>query len=326
MKPAPMNNLIPQPPAKKELQKKLDCEWKNLPELVRKYYSRIFSFLVLLILVLYSINLSKQAFSPTLKDRETSKSEPEQTNKENEGQGATEKPIPQLGASDCHMIDWKNIQSENWIGLTWFSISNNVWTIRSPKTERDAAIYFNTSCVGGTLVEYEVIPRLADYLNINIYQRGQLRWEIGGGDRRSIELWKNTEGCGTGEIKDPETVMSKKKFLPEHDEILINQPLVIHSALFYLSSGDIRSEVWLTYSSKNRDGEIVTTPREKYFYDFKPGSICDLFHFPDIDQEPYQTGIGLQKKRVADENQATIPPLPKVTFNKFRILPFTYSD
>lgn len=220
-----------------------------------------------------------------------------------------------LGATDCIASEWKEVVQEDWFQYTWFLISNGVWTIGSK--ENDAAIYHNIGCVGGSLVEYSVVPRLENYLNINIYQRGQLRWEIGGGDRRSIRLWKNVEGCAT-EVKGAKLIL--EKYLSDHDSILIDQELVIHSALFYLPNGKIRSEIWLTYSSEKNNGKVITTPREEFFYDFEPGSVCDKDHFPDINKEPYQPGIGLQK------SQITPDILPKVEFNRYRISRFSSKD
>lgn len=316
-----MNDASSHHPISKKLEKYLKDGWKRVHPRVQTLFSILFAVFLLLGLVLFIINQTPLAINKTPVSSKPEKSEDQEKDKSDNGTSTQ-----RLGAHACHTRDWKSIQPKDWSGFTWFTISNGVWTIGSPDTERDVAIYYNTSCVGGTLVEYEVVPRLLDYLNINVYQRGQLRWEIGGGDRRSIELWKNVEGCSTGEIKDSRKPISKKWFLPDHDEILINHPLIIHSALFYLPNGEIRSEVWLTYSSENKNGEVVTTPRQAYFFDFKAGSTCDLFHFPDISQEPYQTGIGLQRKMVTDEDQSLNPPLPKTSFDKFRILPFSYSD
>jgi len=317
-----MNDQFPKIPAIKAIEIYLSEGWKKISKPIQITVCLIITFLVISLLFL-SVISAWQKVHPEKKTEEA-KLETNENNPELEvDKEESKNQVSILGASDCITSEWENIVQEDWLQWTWFSISNGVWTIGSPETENDAAIYYNIGCVGGTLVDYEVIPRLKDYLNINVYQRGQLRWEIGGGDRRSIRLWKNTVGCNTGETKSPEIkspARLKEYFLPDHDEILVNQNLVIHSSLFYLPNGMIRSEIWLTYSSKNGNGNIVTTPRETYCYDFEVGSVCNSNHFPDIYQEPYQPGIGLQKS----QSQPSL--LPRVEFNKFRITPFDYFD
>lgn len=234
-----------------------------------------------------------------------------------------------LGATDCNTLDWKNFDKNGWSGLSWFSISDGVWTLPYPQTsQKDAVIYYKSSCAGGSLMQYQVIPQLENFLNINAYLRGQLRWEVGGKDRRSIRLWKNTVGCESGEIKGAIPI-TPNMFLPNHDEILINQPLIINVATFFLTNGIIRNELWLTYASKNNNGQVITTPRGTYYYDFEPGSICDKNHLPDINQESYQFGLGLQQAsgstQIKDGEQ-NIPELPKVSFDKFKISPFSNTN
>ncbi|TSC85380.1 MAG: hypothetical protein G01um101416_887 [Microgenomates group bacterium Gr01-1014_16] len=232
--------------------------------------------------------------------------------------------VPTLGTSDCVSPDWNTFDQENWSGMSWFSIANNVWTLSSPELEKDAAIYYKDHCTDGSLAEYQIIPRLENYLNINVYIRGLLRWEVGGRDRRSIRLYKNVAGCGTGEIKKSILIELPNEYLPNHDEIPINQPLIIHSAIFYLENGKIRSEVWLTYSSPKRGGEIVTTPRETYYYDFEVGSKCSLTYMPDINKESYQHGIGLQQ--ISNNSSDNPPPLPKFSPENYRLRQFGNSD
>lgn len=233
-------------------------------------------------------------------------------------------PTPDVeGATDCDTKEWKNFSSTDWLQYSWFIISNGVWSLPDIPKPQDAAIYLKSSCAGGSLIQYQITPRLDNYINVDTYIRGQLRWEIGGGDKRSIRLWKNDDGCGNGEIKH--AVPVKQWFLPNHDEILVDQLLTINMATFFLSNGRIRSEIWLNYPSLKNGGQNVTTPRQTYYHDFKPGSVCDTDHLPDINSESYQFGLGLQAATSSAEPKIKLES-PKVSFDKYKIGPFSSTD
>lgn len=228
-----------------------------------------------------------------------------------------------LGGEFCFTEGWVNFDPKNdeWSRMSWFNISNRVWSIDTT-TKQDVTLQYKKRCLGASLVEIEVIPRLEDFLNINIYLSGLLRWEVGGQDRRSIRLFKNIEGCPSGAIKNVVPLKLGEEFLPNHDEILIDQPTTIHMATFFLPNGLIRNKLWLTYTSKNQNGKQVMLNPKMFYYDFLPGSDCDLDHLPDINQESYGIEIGLQPmSSPSNKNIESISP--RVTFDQYKISPYS---
>lgn len=306
-------NPIPKHPLTKAIQQELDKGWKLLSKNFRKFITIIGVLAIIIFIISLAAGQVKNVFFDTKEEVHkpvfTPTPLPENT------------PHPEtFGTSDCKTLDMSNFTKNEWSGFSWFSISNGVWTLKEEnKIETDAVIYYLTNCTGNSLVQFHVTPRLEDFINLNVYLRGQLRWEVGGRDRRSIRLWKNTVGCQSGEIKGAEPLLNM--YLPNHDEILIDQPLIVNMATYFLKNGKIRNELWLTYSSKKNTGQEITTPRSSFFYDFEAGSICDTNHLPNINQESYQFGLGLQQTILKAEDIQ--PKMPRVSFEKFKISDFS---
>ncbi len=302
--------------------KQLSKSWDRVDNALssrNKYLFYPLFFLIILLLLVASgititmaINLGEKIFSgekvEQKNDAKTKSSiKKEETNREVLGSETV---------SSCSNLEWHSFKDSDWLGKSYFSISNGVWTLPFEKQNKDAVLYSNISCRGSTQVEYEVIPRLEEFINLNLYVRGQFRWEIGGNDRRSIRLYKNVYGCESGEIKNVIEIKLKSNFLADHDEILINHPLLIYNSTYSLPNGLIRTEVSLKYASKNNNGEIVTTDKNLYYYDFNVGLECSEFHLPDINVNAYQYGLGLQKNSIYKSQDTS---QPRVSFEKYRV-------
>lgn len=310
-----MIDKIPQHPIIKDIETMFKGGWKRADKKIKTLLVYIGAVCIVVILFATAVTTSKNALNPIKPD----------DNIKSQGSTVPSSPMQDkepvlLGSSDC-TTEWTQFNPKNWVGMSSFEISNDVWTINTQKKVKDTVIYYKDLCTGGTVIEYQVTPRLQNYLNINVYLRGLLRWEIGGNDRRSIRLWKNTENCAD-EIKNAVPIKLDNEYLQKSDEILINQPLYIYLATFYLTNGAIRNELWLNYSSKIMNGERVTTPRGTYYFDFDSSSVCDMTHLQDINSEPYQFGLGIQRSN----NINNFDLLPKFSFDKFRIKQFSNID
>jgi hypothetical protein len=132
---------------------------------------------------------------------------------------------------------------------------------------------------------------------------------------RSVRLFKNTDGC-TSAMKNVQVVDIENEYLPNHDQIISGEPLIISFSVFLTDQGKFRTEINLTYmSSKTKKEESLNG----YFYhEFEIDGTCSEKSVLNFLNDRYRLGIGLQP---SNTTSATLER-PFIKLSKFIINPY----
>ncbi|MBL7158942.1 hypothetical protein ISS85_00495 [Candidatus Microgenomates bacterium] len=210
--------------------------------------------------------------------------------------------------------EWLPFSVEHWQGLNanFLKINDSLYSLSSPSKGVDAIAFYSKPCADAFTVEFKIIPYSENLMNFNLYYESWFRWEIGGNDMRSVRLFKNSEGCRA--MKRVKKIKTKEEYLPDHDKIMPEQPVLITFSVFPTKSGKLKTQIDLEYISAITKEEVTVNGR--FYYEFDMSWNCDENTVLDINTDTYRIGVGLQRSSL--ENRE----IPKIGLEKFRIKPF----
>lgn len=223
-------------------------------------------------------------------------------------------PSPQIQPlkTDCDQREWLEFTDDKWEHLSWFTQVNGVYSLPSEHTVKDITTEYKTPCKGGIIYSVRFIPITAELIDLNMYFGNWFRWEIGGNDRRSVRLYKNTLGCAA--MKDVVEISTKKKYLDNHRVISLENPVTASMSAYLTETGKARTEVFLTYIDEN-SGEEFTENGFEYEFEVNPscGENYTANKILNIDENEERFKIGLMKSSWYPE------VLPSVKLIEYRI-------
>lgn len=202
--------------------------------------------------------------------------------------------------------DWGPINGNNWEGLSkGFESVGNVFSPPREERQVDSVAWYKIPCKGGIKADLEYVSYSENIINLNIYYGNWFRWEIGGGDLRSVRLYKNTKGCKA--FQGSLMVDTHNKYLLT-GEIVPKLKTTISMLVFNTKAGKLRTELHIA-----QNGKDPINDNERFYYEFDVGLKCNDNTLLNIDSDFERIGIGLMKSYPEGDER------PRVTFESFRI-------